>query len=258
MNIAKKPRVGFFSFASCEGCQLAFLECEEELPVLLEAVEIVRFREASSYEGREIGGEEFDVVFLEGTIAREKDAEEVRLLRKNAKIVVAFGACATTCGVNAIRNTRPLEIVRREVYGEKAGWYDVFPARPVSAVVPVDYTLRGCPVDRTELVKFLLFLLRDLPAPIPKYPVCFECKAAGVVCNYVRGRTCLGPVTTCGCGAICTRFGGRCEGCRGILPDANLEGLRYAYREVGRSEEDLKHDLQLFNSFLSTMREKVL
>jgi coenzyme F420-reducing hydrogenase gamma subunit len=245
---AAKPRLGFFSFASCEGCQLAVLECERELPALFGLVEIVRFREAASYEGREIEPA-LDVAFVEGSITRDEDADEVREIRRRAKVLVALGACAATAGLNALKNARPLARVRDEVYGDAASWYPTVPARPVSAVVPVDHTLRGCPIDRVEFLRLVTFLLRDLPMPVPKRPVCAECKAAGVVCVLLARRPCLGPVTTCGCRAICTRYGAGCEGCRGLLADANLDGLRYAWRRIGLGDADVEHHLRLFNNY---------
>ncbi len=256
MTTKARPRVGFFSTASCEGCQLAVLECERELPALFERVEIVRFREASSYEGREIGEEYLDVAFVEGSVTREKDAEEVREIRRRCGVLVALGACAATCGLNAMKNLRPLSESRTEVYGESADWYDTFPTRPVAAIAQVDYTLRGCPIDRVEFLRFLTFLLRDLPFPAPKRPVCSECKSAGVVCRMVLGQPCLGPVTTCGCGAICTRYGRSCEGCRGLLADANIAGIAYAWKRLGAERSLLDHRLNLFNAYTMASRKK--
>lgn len=244
----KRPKVGFFSFASCEGCQLAVLECEKEIPAILDAVEIVRFREAASYEGPEIEPA-MDIAFVEGSITREKDAEEVREIRRRAKVLVALGACAATAGLNAMKNLRPIEAIRREVYGERAEWYETFPTRPVSAVVPVDYVLRGCPIDRLEFLRLLTFLLRDLPFPFPRRPLCMECKARGTVCVMLRGRPCLGPVIAGGCGAVCTRYGEGCEGCRGLLAGANLDGLRAAWKRLGVDGMAFDRRLRLFNAY---------
>lgn len=251
-----KPRIGFFSFASCEGCQLAVLECERELPAIFGLVDIVRFREAASYEGREIGEEYLDVAFVEGSVTREQDADEVREIRRRCGTLVSLGACAATCGLNSIKNLRPLSDVRSDVYGTHAEWYDTYPTRPVAAVVAVDFTLRGCPIDRVEFLRLLTFLLRDLPFPAPKRPVCAECKAADVICHMVRGRPCLGPATACGCGAICTRFGRACEGCRGILADANLKGLAYAWKKLGADEGRLEQSLNLFNAYAMADRKR--
>lgn len=253
-----KPRLGFFSFASCEGCQLAVLECERELPALLSHVEIVRFREASSFDGHEIGEFFLDVAFVEGSVTREKDAEEVREIRRRCTTLVAMGSCAATCGLNALKNLRPLAEVRKDVYGEKADWYETFPTRPVSAVVPVDFSLRGCPIDRVEFLRLVTFLLRDLPLPVPRRPVCAECKSNGTVCVLLRGEPCLGPVTACGCDALCTRFGRGCEGCRGILGGANLKGLAHAWGRIGRSEEELRSRMRLFNAYAIESLEAVL
>jgi coenzyme F420-reducing hydrogenase gamma subunit len=250
-----KPRLGFFSFASCEGCQLAVLECEREIPALLGRVEIVRFREAASYEGHEIGEVHLDVAFVEGSITREKDAEEVREIRRRSDVLVAFGACAATAGLNALKNLQPLRDLRATVYGDRAEWYETFPARPVSAVVTVDHVLRGCPIDRTEFLRLVAFLLRDLPLPVPRRPVCAECKANDTVCVMLDGEGCLGPVTACGCGALCTSRRRGCEGCRGLLPGANFAGLEDAWRRMGRDSKDLDERLKLFNAWGMSARE---
>lgn len=253
----RKPRLGWFSFASCEGCQLAVLECEREFPALLSHIDIVRFREAASYDGHEIGEEHLDIAFVEGSITRDKDAEEVREIRRRSDVLVAFGACAATGGLNALKNLQPLREVRGEVYGDRAEWYETFPARPVSAVVTVDHVLRGCPIDRTEFLRFVTYMLRDLPVPVPRRPVCAECKANDTVCVMLAGEGCLGSVTACGCGALCTSRRTGCEGCRGLLPGANLAGLADAWQRMGRKPGELDERLKLFNAWGMSAREVV-
>ncbi len=83
-----KAKVAFFSFSSCEGCQLMFLNLEDELLDILGHVEIVNFREAM----KEVTSDTYDVAFVEGSITTHYDIEAVKKIRENAKVLIAFGA----------------------------------------------------------------------------------------------------------------------------------------------------------------------
>lgn len=242
-----KPRVAFYSFTSCEGCQLTLLECEDRLLDVLGAVEIVRFREASSYEGGEFDVEA-DVAFVEGSISTAHDESAVRTIRMRSKTVVAFGACADIGGVNAIRNRQGIDRVKETVYGAFGKWIHTTQVRPVSAVVPVDATLRGCPVDKDELLQFIYAAAAGRKLSEPSAPVCFECKLRQNVCVFHKGGVCLGPVIRGGCKAICPAFGAGCDGCRGLAPDGNLPLLRRILKERGLDESDVERRLDLFNA----------
>src|SRR3990170_2313434 len=208
-----RPKVAFFEFTSCEGCQLTVVDSLQTAPELLEAVEIVRFREAMSEKG-----EGYAVAFVEGACSRPGDEAALKEIREKAQLVVALGACAHLGGINTIRNRHELADVRQAVYGDKADWYDTYPARPIEAVVPVDAFLPGCPIDRHEFIRAVKALLQGRAPQIPDQPVCVECKLKENVCVYLRGRTCLGPIIRAGCDAICPTYDDRWEGRRGPVP----------------------------------------
>lgn len=241
------PRVAFYSFTSCEGCQLTLLECEDRLPDLLDAIEIVRFREAASYEGGEFDADA-DVSFVEGSISTAHDEAALRTIRMRSKKLVAFGACADIGGVNAIRNRQGPDLPLARVYGTSAKWIHATDVRPVSAVVPVDYTLRGCPVDRDEVVRLIFALVSGRKLPEPTAPVCFECKLRQNICVFHRGGSCLGPIIRGGCRAICPAYGTGCDGCRGLVPDPNLSMMRQILKEQGVDSESIRRRIDLFNS----------
>lgn len=243
----KKPRLGFYSFTSCEGCQLSLLECEDELLDLARQVDIVRFREASSYEGGEFDAD-VDIAFIEGSVSTSHDEAAVRTIRMRSKRVVAFGACADLGGVNAIKNRQGIKTARDRVYGSSAKWIHTTEVRPISAVVPVDATLRGCPVDREELVRFLLASVTGRKLPDPAAPVCFECKLRQNVCLFHKGQTCLGPIIRGGCKAICPSYGSACDGCRGLAPDPNLPLMRQLLKDRGLDEAAVARRVDLFNA----------
>lgn len=242
----RKPRVAFYSFTSCEGCQLALLECEDWLLEIVRSVEIVRFREASSYEGGEFEVDA-DVSFVEGSISTVHDESAVRTIRMRSKRLVAFGACADLGGVNAIRNRQGVETARERVYGTFSPSIHAAEVRPVSAVVKVDDVLRGCPIDKNELIRFLSALVTGRKIPEPISPLCFECKLRQNVCVFQSGGTCLGPITRGGCNAICPAYGAGCDGCRGIVPDPNLPLMRRVLVEHGADSASIARRIDLFN-----------
>jgi sulfhydrogenase subunit delta len=244
-----KPKVALFDFASCEGCQLTVVDALQTYPELLGAVEIVNFREASSR--RE---DDYLIAFVEGSITREQDEPRLKKIREQAAVLVALGACAHTGCVNALKNLQPLDDVRKYVYGDKTEWYPTYAARPISAVVQVDAVIPGCPIDRDEFVKVIKALLVGKKPPIPDYPVCVECKLKGNVCLFHIGKTCLGPVTRAGCGAICPTNGDGCEGCRGFIPNPNDGAMKDVLDEAGLTVEEIMAQMTMFNAY--TVLEK--
>jgi coenzyme F420-reducing hydrogenase gamma subunit len=248
--MADKPRIAFFDFASCEGCQLTVVDGLQTYPELLGAVEIVNFREASSR--RE---DDYLIAFVEGSITREEDEPRLKKIREQAAILVALGACAHTGCVNALKNLQPLDEVREYVYGDKAEWYPTYAARPISAVVEVDAIIPGCPIDRDEFIKVVKALLVGKKPPIPDYPVCVECKLKGNVCMFHIGKTCLGPVTRAGCAAICPTNGDGCEGCRGFIPHPNENAMKDVLDEAGLTVEEIMARMTMFNAYIVSEKE---
>ena len=242
--MAARPKVAFFEFTSCEGCQLTVVDSLQTHPELLEAVEIVRFREAMSEKG-----DDYLVAFIEGSCTRPSDETHLKAIREKAGVVVALGACAHLGGVNAIRNRQELPDVRRYVYGDKAEWYETYPARPISAVIPIDAFIPGCPIDRQEFVRVVTAVLQGRAPQLPDYPLCVECKLKENVCLYQRGKTCLGPVTRAGCDAICPTYGDSCEGCRGLIPNPNIDSLKTVLGENGLSVDQTLAKMTLFLTY---------
>jgi len=211
-----KPRIAFFDFACCEGCQLTVLQLEERLLDLLQHVEVVEWREAMSG-----ASESYDIAFCEGSITREEDVERIKRIRQTAGVVVALGSCAAIGCHNALKNRWPMEEVIDLVYGKDSAHIETIPARPVASVVAVDYQILGCPASLPEIDRVIKCILTDQKYPPPNQPVCVECKLNDTLCVFEKGEVCLGPVTRCGCEAICTAYGDPCHGCRGLMEGAN-------------------------------------
>ena len=244
-----KPKVAFFDFTGCEGCQLQVLNCEAEIVDILAAVDIVNFREAKTE--RE---DNYEIAFVEGSITRESEIPRLRKIRDQASVLVALGACACLGGINCLKNFRPMDEVLKIVYGEAAGYYDTIPARPIDAVVPVDYYIRGCPISKDEFLKVTRALLLGKKPEIPNYPVCVECKMAGNICVFDKGMTCLGPVTRGGCSAWCPSKGNACEGCRGLVDDPNTDSEKNILEEHGLTVEQVLSKFRLYDGYLEVAR----
>jgi coenzyme F420-reducing hydrogenase gamma subunit len=240
-----KPRVAFFDFSSCEGCQLEAINLTgEELLDLVGAVDIVNFREAMTE--RE---DNYDIAFVEGSVTRESEIPRLQKIRNQAKILVAFGACACIGGVNCLKNHLSMDEVKEIVYGKDAKYYDTIPARPINAVVPVDYYVRGCPPQTAELLKVVKALLLGKKPDIPNHPVCVECKMADNVCVFERAMTCLGPVTRAGCGAICVTSGRFCWGCRGLVDEPNTDSEKSILQKYGLTVDQAVEKFKVYNTY---------
>ncbi|MBK9305306.1 MAG: NADH:ubiquinone oxidoreductase [bacterium] len=241
--MANKPRVGIFDFTGCEGCELNQLNFEDQLLDILEHVEIVEWREAM--DGR---SEELDIAFVEGALSTPDCIKRIHEIRRKTKVLVALGACAVQGGINALKNIRPIEQVREEVYGQDKYLFPTLPALPLSAVVKVDVNVRGCPMTQLEFLKVFTALVMG-KAPIePGNSVCTECKLKDNECVYEKGMICLGPVTRAGCDAQCPTFGQYCTGCRGLVPEPNVEAMQEILVAHGLSMDDARKKLQLFNA----------
>ncbi len=251
MSANAKPKIAFFDFTSCEGCQLTVVDSLQDHPELLSVVEIVQFREAMTEKG-----EDYQIAFVEGSCTRESDEARLKKIREQAAIVVALGTCADLGGVNALKYLHPLDEVRRYVYGDKAEWYETYDARPISAVIPVDFAIPGCPIDRNEFVNCVKALLLGKKPPIPDYPLCVECKLKENVCLYTKGEVCLGPVTRAGCNAICPTYGQSCEACRGYISNPNDTSMRDLLAKHGLTVEDILTRYTMFTTY--QVREKLM
>ena len=238
-----KPKIAFFDFTSCEGCQLNKLNLENDLLSLLELVDIVEFREAMDNRS-----DYYDIAFIEGSISTPSCVERIHDIRRRTKILVALGACAVQGGVNAMKNLHPAEWVKETVYGDDKYLFPSMPVQPVKAVVKVDYEIRGCPMSTPEFLHVLKSLVLGRKPEVIDYAVCVECKLRENECVLDKGMFCLGPVTRAGCDAICPSFGQYCTGCRGLISNLNQKGAIRMLKLHGFSDNEALKRLNLFSS----------
>lgn len=239
-----KPRVAFFDFTGCEGCQLQIVNNEATLLDFLGFVKVVNFREAMTDKS-----DDYEIAFVEGSVTRGDEIERLKKIRKNAKIMVAMGSCACFGGVNQLKNRfNDTDRVKRAVYGKHN--IDTLPAAtPIDAHVPVDLKIFGCPIKKEEVERIVMAVALGRSMDIPKYPVCMECKANENICLFDLGEPCLGPITRAGCDAWCPNGRRGCWGCRGPADDANVETIIKIMKDHGFGPETIIDRLECFGAF---------
>jgi len=246
-----KPRLAVFKFASCDGCQLQLLDAEERLLELAGRVEINHFLEARS----QVVPGPYDVGLVEGSITTPDDVERIREVRRQCRFLVTIGACATAGGIQALRNWGRIDEFLAAVYATPATIAALATSTAIADHVPVDFELRGCPIDRGQLLDLITAVLFGRKPHVPGHSVCVECKARGTVCVAVaRGIPCLGPVTQAGCNAICPAHDRECFGCFGPSESPNLVSLTGFYEQRGTPRESLVRLVRSFNAAAPAFR----
>jgi coenzyme F420-reducing hydrogenase gamma subunit len=247
------PRVAVFKFASCDGCQLQILSCEDELLTLVEQVQLVHFLEATSH----VEGGPYDVGLVEGSITTSSDLQRIRRVREECRFLIAIGACATAGGIQALKNWGDHHAFMRQVYAQPSYIRTLSTSTAISDHVFVDFELRGCPINRMQLLEVIQALLRGQKPRTPRHSVCMDCKQRGTVCIAVgQGQACLGPVTQSGCGAICPSYDRGCYGCFGPAGQANCESLSDHLLQEGGSPAQLVPLLRSFNADAPAFRDE--
>ena len=240
----KKPKIAIYGFTGCSGCQLEILDLEEALLDIFNMVEIVNF-EMVGIKKKPLP--RVDVSFVEGSISKEEDIKKLREIREKSRIVIAMGACACFGGVQGIRNFMDSKEAARAAYGiddcprgstEKISGIDEY--------VKVDYYLPGCPIDRKEFLQLVKKIILGRGLKPQTYPLCVECKRKGIVCLLDRGILCLGPIVRAGCDALCPSLNRGCEGCRGMVVDANLMEQIEIMKKMKFSKEEIIRKLRIF------------
>jgi coenzyme F420-reducing hydrogenase gamma subunit len=250
--MARAVRLGVFKFASCDGCQLSLLSLEDALLAVAGQIEISYFLEATS----RIDPGSYDVALVEGSITTHDDALRIRQVRHDSKYLITIGACATAGGIQALRNWADSAEFMRAVYARPEYIQTLATSTAIAQHVPVDFELRGCPINKNQLLEVLQSLLAGRRPHTPNHSVCLDCKRRGTVCVVVaQGIPCLGPVTQTGCGAICPSYDRSCYACYGPCMQPNVTSLSHQYQSVGIPAETLIYKLRgSFNGYSPEFR----
>jgi sulfhydrogenase subunit delta len=243
---ARKPKLAVWKFASCDGCQLTLLDCEDELLTLAGEVELAYFLEAS----RAAVAGPYDLSLVEGSITTPQDVTRIHRIRRASRSLVTIGACATAGGIQALRNFASVREFLDVVYPHPEYIATLATSTPIAAHVPVDFELHGCPINRQQLLEVISAFLHRRRPNVPGESVCMECKRRGTVCVMVaHGTPCLGPVTQAGCGALCPAYQRGCYGCFGPKETPNTAALSAWWQErLGVRIEDLVRVYRGFNA----------
>ncbi|MEW6051172.1 MAG: oxidoreductase [Candidatus Zixiibacteriota bacterium] len=253
MAAATKPKLAVWKFASCDGCQLSLLDCEDELLAVAGAIEIANFVEAT----REVVKGPYDLSLVEGSITTPHDAERIHKIRRASKTLITIGACATAGGIQALRNFKDVKQFTSVVYASPEYIETLGKSTPIRDHVFVDFELRGCPISKAQLVEVLSAFLNGRKPNTPPHSVCMECKRRQTVCVMVaQGTPCLGPVTQAGCGAICPSYHRGCYGCFGPKETPNTASLSHRWQEMGVMEEDLVRAYRGYNAYADAFRKE--
>jgi coenzyme F420-reducing hydrogenase gamma subunit len=249
----RKPKLAVWKFSSCDGCQLSLLDCEDELLAVADAVEIANFPEAS----RAVVKGPYDLSLVEGSITTAHDAERIHGIRRASKFLVTIGACATAGGIQALRNFKDVKEFIAIVYARPDYIETLKKSTPITDHVFVDFELRGCPINKYQLVEVISAYLNGRKPNTPPHAVCVECKQRGTVCVMVaRGIPCMGPVTQVGCGALCPAYARGCYGCFGPKETPNTSALSAWWSDLGVSDQDLVRAFRSFNAFAEPFRRE--
>lgn len=252
MNV-RKPKVAVYKFASCDGCQLSLLDAEDELLAVAGAIDIAYFPEASR---RMVRGP-YDIGLVEGSVTTPHDVERIRAIRKECRALITIGACATAGGIQALRNWKDVKEFTRIVYANPDYISTLDRSLPIGSFVHVDFELRGCPINKFQLIEVIVASLHKRKPNIHTHSVCVDCKLKGNVCVMVAdGTACLGPVTHVGCGALCPSYHRGCYGCFGPMDSANTPALSKRFVEMGSSEQDIRLAFRSFNAYAEAFRRE--
>ncbi|MGD0963267.1 MAG: oxidoreductase [Candidatus Acidiferrales bacterium] len=253
MASKRKPKLAVWKFASCDGCQLSLLDCEDELLAVAGAVEIANFLEAS----RAVVKGPYDLSLVEGSITTPHDAERIHTIRRVSKHLVTIGACATAGGIQALRNFKDVKEFVSIVYAKPEYITTLAKSTPIADHVRVDFELRGCPINKHQLIEVISAFLHGRRPNTPLQSVCVECKLHGTVCVMVaQGTPCLGPVTQAGCGALCPSYARGCYGCFGPKETPNTKSLSTWWSKLGANDQDLVGVFRSFNAYSEPFRKE--
>lgn len=240
-----KPKLAVWKFASCDGCQLTLLDCEDDLLAVAAHITIANFPEAS----RAVLDGPYELSLVEGSITTPHDRERIQEVRRQSKYLVTIGACATAGGIQALRNFTDVQEFIDIVYASPQYISTLDTSTPVSAHVNVDFELRGCPINKHQLLEVINAFLNERKPNVSPSSVCIECKKRGTACIMVaHGTPCMGPVTQAGCGAICPAYNRGCYGCYGPMETPNTSSLAGWMRALGVSEDELRRMFRTYNA----------
>jgi F420-non-reducing hydrogenase small subunit len=200
-----KPKVAFYWCASCGGCEEAVVDLAEGILDVVGAVDIVLWPVAMDFKRSDVEARpdgSIVAAFINGAVRSSEQEEMVAMLRRKAKVVVSFGACANLGGIPALANQFPREELLKFVYEDSPSTVNAEKVRPqtktrhegntltlpelretvrsLDQVIDVDYYLPGCPPTPKLILAAVQALLSGKLPPkgtvlSPDVALCEEC-----------------------------------------------------------------------------------
>ncbi len=250
-----KPAIAVHKFSSCDGCQLALLNLGEPLLALTELVDILHFAEAGPLDE----DCKVDIAIIEGSVSTTHDSERLKKIRDNSSYLITIGACATSGGIQALRNMANTNEWIADIYANPAVINSLANSTPIKDHVKVDLELWGCPINQRQILMAIRALLFGV-TPVEEHDkVCMECKRQQTVCCMVaRNEPCMGPVTRTGCGAICPSVGRDCYGCYGPAENVNTEVMANRLHGIGLLPDEIARRFLFINSGADAFKQQGL
>lgn len=247
-----RPTLAVWKFASCDGCQLTLLDCEDEFLSIVGAIDIAYFPEATRADAEG----PYDISIVEGSVTNQHDADRIKDIRAKSGLLITIGACATAGGVQSLKNWANVDDFISIVYAHPEYISTLETSTPIADHVEVDFELRGCPISKHQLIEVIDSLVHGRRPDTPAQTICVECKLRGVPCVMVSHATpCMGPVTHAGCGAICPAYNRGCYGCFGPSESTNVDSLRSIWHGLGIEDADVVRALRTFNALAPDFKE---
>jgi NAD-reducing hydrogenase small subunit len=161
-----KPKLATVWLGGCSGCHMSFLDLDERLIELAALADLCY----SPIADLKHFPEGVDITLVEGAVANTDHLRDIRTVRARTKILIAFGDCAVTGNVTALRNLLALDDVLHRAYHELSvtgtipSLEGIVPellprVLRVQDVVPVDHFLPGCPPSAESIYEFVAALL---------------------------------------------------------------------------------------------------
>lgn len=240
-----KPTVSVHKFSSCDGCQLALINLGEPLLMLTELVDILHFAEAGPVDE----DAKVDIAIIEGSISASHDIERLNKIRNNSTYLMTIGACATSGGIQALRNMADTNQWIADIYANPSVIDSLDNSTAIKDHVKVDLELWGCPVSKQQILTAIRALLFGV-LPVEEHDkVCMECKRQQTVCVMVtKNEPCMGPVTRTGCGALCPSIGRDCYGCYGPAENPNTQAMANRLQGLGLIKDEVARRFLFINS----------
>lgn len=272
-----KPKVAFYWCASCGGCEESVVDLAEGILDVIGAVDIVFWPVAMDFKRSDLQAMEDGSILaslINGAVRSSEQEEMARLLRRKSRFVIAYGACAQFGGVPGLANQFDRAQLLKFAYEESPSIQNTertYPAatfqderrtttlpelhrlvRTLDQVIPVNYTLPGCPPTPPLLGQALTAVLSGTLPPegsvlAPDIALCDQCprkdskptdlrpeafkrthlaRVDPQKCFLVQGFVCMGPATRGGCEAVCVRGNMPCSGCFGPTSRVKDQGAK--------------------------------